>query len=139
MKKRILGLAFALALLACCLLPAFAALQSTNVYDANVYASTNSSGETTIHIGYVGYVNITTGATTTTKVEKRFLGLFWKKVDIGTTDNVWVDGFTGVNGSTTHTVQLPSHGKYRVTTDFDVYGVSGVTDHIERTEQFEWN
>lgn len=138
MKKSVLCFAVLLVLAVCSVLPVFAAMNYNNTNYANLYCNTTSGGETTVSLSYGGYDGITTGATVTTKIEKRFLGLFWKKIDIGTTNNEWVDEFVGAYGGTTHTVQLPSSGKYRVTAEFDVYG-NNPTDHIEKTVQFEWN
>ena len=101
-----------------------------NTASADTSANVSGTGLLTISNRFTGFPSITTHAVITTYVEKRFLGLFWIRVDIGQTDNEWVDiiyDFTYVGG---HTFQLTSTGTYRVTAVFNICGSGGPPDVI---------
>lgn len=101
-----------------------------NTATADTSASVSITGLLTISNRFTGFPSITTHAVITTYVEKRFLGLFWSRVDIGQTDNEWVDtiyDYTYVGG---HTFQLTSTGTYRVTAEYTIYGSGGDPDVI---------
>jgi hypothetical protein len=101
-----------------------------NTASADTSANVSGTGLLTISNRFTGFPSITTHAVITTYVEKRFLGLFWIRVDIGQTDNEWVDiiyDYTYVGG---HTFQLTSTGTYRVTAVFNIYGSGGPPDVI---------
>ena len=102
-----------------------------NVSTVTTNMSISNSGKMTITYKYSGAESITTKAVITTYIEKKFLGLFWKRVDIGTTDNKWVDTINDYMyvGSRTH--QLSSSGTYRVTVVYKIYGTGGSADEIE--------
>lgn len=102
-----------------------------NVSTVTTNMGINDSGKMTITYKYFGDASITTKAVITTYIEKKFLGLFWKRVDIGTTDNKWVDTINDYMyvGSRTH--QLSSSGTYRVTVVYKIYGSGGSADEIE--------
>jgi|LSQX01.3.fsa_nt_gb hypothetical protein len=101
-----------------------------NTASADTSANVSGTGLLTISNRFTGFPSITTHAVITTYVEKRFLGLFWIRVDIGQTDNEWVDiiyDYTYVGG---HTFQLTSTGTYRVTAVFNICGSGGPPDVI---------
>lgn len=91
----------------------------------------NSSGKMTISYQYSGYPSTTTKAVITTYIEKRTLGLFWKRVDIGTTNDQWVDTINDYRYTGSRTYQLSSSGTYRVTVVYKIYGSGGAADEIE--------
>ena len=93
--------------------------------------SINNSGKLTITYKYSGSPEITTKAVITTYVEKKFLGLFWRRVDIGTTDNKWVDTIYNYMYNGSRNYQLSSSGTYRVTIIYKIYGSGGAADEIE--------
>ena len=93
--------------------------------------SINDSGKMTISYNYSGSSSITTKAVITTYVEKKFLGLFWKRVDIGTTNDEWVDTIYDYVYAGTRSHQLSSSGTYRVTITYKIYGSGGSADEIE--------
>ena len=62
-----------------------------NTLSARTTISISSTGELSVVNAYHGYQGVTTRAVITTYVEKRVLGIFWTRVDIGTTDDQWVD------------------------------------------------
>ena len=67
-------------------------------------------------------------------VEKRVLGIFWSRIDIGTPNNVWTDAVNAYQYNNTFSTQLSSTGTYRVTVQFSVYGSGGSTDVIPKEE-----
>ena len=91
----------------------------------------NDSGIMTISYQYSGYPAATTKAVITTYIEKRTLGLFWSRVDIGTTGDEWVDTINDYRYTGSRTYQLPSSGTYRVTVVYKIYGSGGSADEIE--------
>ena len=101
-----------------------------NVGTVNSNMSISSSGKMTINYMYTGAPSTTTKAVITTYIEKRTLGLFWTRVDIGEPDNQWVDTIKDYSyyGSRTH--QLSSSGTYRVTITYKIYGTGGSADTI---------
>lgn len=118
--------------------PAKAAVQDeiapcyNNVVTTNSTVSISSSGVATITNMYNGFQNITTKAVITTYIEKKTLGIFWSRVDIGQTNDEWVDTIYNYKYSGSHSVQLPSTGTYRVTVEYVIYGSGGAADTITK-------
>ena len=102
-----------------------------NVSMATASIGINDSGKLSIAYNYSGDPSVTTKAVITTYIEKKFLGLFWKRVDIGKTDNQWVDTINDYRYAGSRTYQLSSSGTYRVTIIYKVYGSGGAADEIE--------
>lgn len=137
--KKWTALALAL-LLVCTALPSAYAAQSENeimpclnvAINVTSIANLSSTGLLTVTNTYSANDSQITRVVVTTYVEKRSLLLFWSRVDLGTTNDEWVD--YGVNGyfDKDHYVQLPSTGTYRVTATFDVYNGSTLLDSIEK-------
>lgn len=125
-------------LLLIAVVPANAAVQDevapcyNNVVTANSTVAISSSGIATITNMYNGFQNVTTKAVITTYIEKKTLGIFWSRVDIGQTDDEWVDTIYNYKYSGSHSVQLPSTGTYRVTVEYVIYGSGGVADTITK-------
>ena len=109
-----------------------------NTVTANSYFTISENGKATVNIQYEGVSGLTTGATITTKIQKRTLGLIWTKVDIGTEDNVWIDEATGFVYSNSHSVNLNSTGTYRAVVDFVIRGTGGADDEISQTSTCEY-
>ncbi len=101
-----------------------------NVSSATANASISDSGKLTITYNYSGSSSVTTKAVITTYIEKKFLGLFWKRVDIGTTDDQWVDTINNYRYTGSRTYQLSSTGTYRITVIYKIYGSGGAADEI---------
>lgn len=133
----IISVILALCLFVVPLSPVSAATEDTiiprfnNVGSVTTNMSISDSGKMSITYKYVGSSSVTTKAVITTYIEKRFLGLFWKRVDIGTTDNQWVDTINNYKYTGSRTYQLPSSGTYRVTIVYKIYGSGGSADEIE--------
>lgn len=103
-----------------------------NVNTATANLAITNSGKLTINYTYAGFSGVTTKAVITTYIEKKFLGLFWTRVDIGTTNDEWVDTIYDYRYTGSRTFQLSSSGTYRVTVNFKIYGSGGSADVIER-------
>lgn len=102
-----------------------------NVVTTDSTASISSSGKLTVRNSYDGEDGVTTKAIITTYVEKKVLGLFWTRVDIGTTDDEWVDTIYDHVYTGSHSIQLSSEGTYRITVKYVVYGTGGAADEID--------
>ena len=92
----------------------------------------SSSGLSEVSVSYYGIKNVTTKVAVTTYIQKRTLGLFWTKVDIGTANNQWVDTSTELSGYFIHKTQLKSKGTYRVVIKIVFSGSGGSDDIIEQ-------
>ncbi len=131
-------LTLSLAIIPICSVSASAAVPENEIMPLyNNTASTttnmniNSSGEMTIAYKYSGFSDITTKAVITTYIEKQTLWLFWSRVDIGTTNDEWVDTINDYRYTGIRTYQLPSSGTYRVTVVYKIYGSGGAADEIK--------
>ena len=101
-----------------------------NVSSASVNTVVNSNGTLTISYNYLGFSSTTSKAVITTYIEKQFLGIFWLRVDLGTTDDEWVQTVNSYKYTGTRTFSLPSTGTYRTTVIYKVYGTDGSSDEI---------
>ena len=142
MKEQIKKILVALLVLCLSIVPVFsvsaaAATQEevmplyNNTASVTTAMNINSSGKMTISYQYSGYPSTTTKAVITTYIEKKTLGLFWSRVDIGTTDDQWVDTINDYRYTGSRTYQLSSSGTYRVTVVYKIYGSGGAADEIE--------
>ena len=142
MKRKLL----ALVLMVMCLLTFFATTAAAavspneaimpcyeNVINVIPEFKLNSAGELCVKVAYYGNSTTFAQAKITVEIEKRFLGLFWRTVDIGYTDNLWVQYSTSCNGVFSNTFASDGKGTYRATIQLEFFGKNGVTDVIERT------
>lgn len=90
----------------------------------------NESGLMTIDYSIDGKPGLMTKAVITTNIEKRTLGLFWSKVDIGTRNNEWTDTTSSCLYTKKRTYQLSSSGTYRINVEIKVYGSGGTADTV---------
>lgn len=111
---------------------------NNNTISTNVSFVISDDGIATIILNYVGYQGTTTGATITTKLQKKFLLFFWQDVDIGTADNVWVDESSDYRYSTSHSIALSKKGTYRVQVEYQIRGTGGATDVITLEKEAEY-
>ena len=91
----------------------------------------DSNGVAHVTVSYTGYSNITTGATITTQLQKRFLGLFWTTVDIGMPDDMWIENPNEFHYYKYYSHQLSKKGTYRVEIHYTIYGTDGPADEVE--------
>ena len=139
MKRRILSMILLVVILSTLVVMAAAAvIPDAGImpcYNNTMMTSTNftisTAGKATITATYDGYYGITTGATVTSYIEKRTLGLFWTKVDIGEPNNEWVDTSTDYLDAFGHEFWLDSKGTYRATVVYEISGTGGATDVID--------
>lgn len=113
---------------------ASAATTYNNTNRANLYASVSSNGRLSASLSVLGIKGITTKIEVSLYVEKRILGLFWSRVDIGCDDNVWEDSTTNYYYNNTFSCDLSSTGTYRVTVTYTVSGTGGASDVITKTD-----
>ncbi len=104
------------------------------LYNNTSYASAgmniNNNGSMEITYDFSGLNSKTTKVVITTYIEKKTLGLFWKRVDIGTANNEWVDTVYGIEYTNVRRFQLSEKGTYRVKVVFKAYGTGGAADEI---------
>ncbi len=90
----------------------------------------SETGETSTEVGYMGLLNITTGAKITTTLQKAIGDDEWEDIII------WTDEVSGRRFSTTHTYSLAEHATYRIVAEYAIYGSGGeadvITDTIEK-------
>ena len=110
-----------------------AATTYNNATDADLSASISSNGLLNVSLSVMGIKGITTRIETALYVEKRILGLFWKRVNIGCTDNVWYDSTTNIYYNSVFSHSLSSGGTYRITVTYTVSGSGGASDIITMT------
>lgn len=103
-----------------------------NVDSTRSVASISSTGKLTITNSYSASASVFSRAVITTYVERKTLGLFWTRVDIGQTDDEWVDTIYTNVYSGTHSHQLEKTGTYRVTVEYVIYGSGGAADTITK-------
>lgn len=108
-------------------------LMSNNYSITSTTFTISSGGKATVSVGYTGYKGITTHAKITTYVERKSLGLFWTRVDIGTSNNEWIDNPKEYQFSTSHSVVLSKTGQYRTVVIYTIYGFGGAADVVSRT------
>ena len=136
MKKRIMPFLLLVLILGTLISTAMASdYEIMPCYNNTMGTSTNfvisSTGEAEISITYDAYQDYFTSATITSYIEKRTLGLFWTRVDIGQPNNEWVDTSTRYYNAFGHTIQLPSTGTYRATVVYEINGTGGAADVID--------
>lgn len=75
----------------------------------------------------------------TVQIQKRFLGLFWKTVDIGFTNDEWVAYSTDVNGCFSTSFAVDGKGTYRANVTLEIRGINGTADVIEDTLEYKYS
>lgn len=78
-------------------------------------------------VEYNAKSNVFSYATVTVKIQKRFLGVFWSKVD------EWTETSYSVNGYIENSTALEKTGTYRAVFTVEIYGKDGSVDTIEDT------
>lgn len=101
-----------------------------NTSTAYCTMSIDDAGEMTISYRVYGYASSTTKIVINTYIEKKVLGLFWSRVDIGEANDEWIDTINKTSYIGSRSYQLSSTGKYRVNVTYTVYGTGGSADVI---------
>ena len=110
----------------------------SNVNSANVSFAITETGLAAVDVSYFGKPGITTQVKSEIYLQKKVLGLFWQKVNIGTTDNVWIDYSTNCDGGFFHSFQLSDTGTYRAVVEITFSGTGGTPDVISDKYQDNW-
>ena len=137
--RRVLTFLIVIVALANLIFPVYAAGEVaprySNLISAKTTATVSSSGLLVVRHRLEGIQGVTIRTDVTTYVEKKTLGLFWTRVDIGTEDNVWNIHIGSYVYDGTRQCQLSSTGTYRITSTYAVKGASGSTETITSTYQ----
>ena len=105
-----------------------------NVIRVNYDFDIDSNGRAVVSVSYIGYSGMT-GATITSKIQKKQTNGTWVDVDIDTANNEWVDTSSNITFTTSHSVTV-SRGTYRALIDYEIRGskpTDTISDIIERT------
>lgn len=88
------------------------------------------SDPNTAHVGvtYNAYPDNFLEAKVTVQIQKKFLGLFWKTVNIGYPNNEWIDYSTSVNGYFYNSFTIDGKGTYRANFTVEIRGLDGTVD-----------
>jgi len=141
-RKKLLLLTLAIFILSIAIVPVYAVNDEIAPYFNNTATTTtgfdiDESGIAWVSAMYNGYTGITTGATITIKLEKKFLW-WWNDVDNGWPDNTYVVEFTDVDNFVNYSLQLSKTGTYRATVVYTIYGTAGDPDVITYTGECEY-
>ena len=105
-------------------------------YNSGAYAYTqsdiNSDGVLQVTLIARGEKGITTRIEVELYVEKRVLGIFWTRVNIGTTNNIWTSSVNSWQYNNAFSTQLNTSGTYRVTSIFKMLDANGSTEEITK-------
>lgn len=138
MKRRIISLMLLFVVVSSVFIVANASTimpRLNNTFSTSTNFTISSSGNACISTTYNGYKGITTGATITSYIEKRTLGIFWTKVDIGQPNNEWIDTCNDYLGAFSHNYQLENTGTYRAIVTYEIRGTGGATDVINYEQE----
>lgn len=143
MKRRLISLILLVVILSgLAITTAAAVIENDTVmpcYNNTASTSTNftigTTGKATISAVYNAYQSRFTSATITSYIEKRTLGIFWTKVDIGEPNNEWVDTSTDYADAFGHEFWLEDKGTYRATVVYEISGTGGATDVIDYEQE----
>ena len=137
MVKRVSVFALALLTFVMGVVVPYRRAEAATTYNNATYTSAicniDSSGHLDVGLTVSGIKGITTKISVELYVEKRILGVFWSRVNIGYPNNTWTDSNTGINYNNTFSTNLSSNGTYRVTVTFIVSGSGGSDDTIVQT------
>lgn len=101
-----------------------------NVASVSTNFIIQSDGKAVVALGFTGYDEYTTGATITSKIQKKILW-WWSDVDGAS----WNDEVVGDYYNIVHSFQLSSNGTYQLVYEYRISGNAGETDVISNTIQ----
>ena len=108
----------------------------SNVNACSLSFIISDNGLAQVKVSYEGRVGYMTQVRSEIYLQKRVLGIFWKKVDIGVTDNVWVDTSTEDMYCFTHAAQLQDTGTYRAVFNVTFSGTGGADDEVNEKIEY---
>lgn len=80
------------------------------------------SNSGTAYVSYLVSTRSANGVTVKVSIERQTLGLFWKKVDINTSGDIWTDRTTEKYLEKSHSVKISGNGDYRVVLEITANG-----------------
>ena len=111
----------------------------TNCNKCSLSFTVSDPGEAHVGITYNAKSDVFSEARVTVKIQKKFLGLFWKTVDIGLTNNEWTDSSTNINGYFYNSFDVDGTGTYRAIFTVQIIGTDGSVDLIEETIESKYS
>ena len=107
-------------------------------YDASMAFVVIDPGVANFMVSYNGNPNTFMVAKLTVTFEKRFLGVFWRTVDIGWENNEWVGRNADLQGDFYDNVTLDGTGTYRANFKLEIMGADS-SDVIEESIVCNYN
>lgn len=104
-------------------------------YDFSMSFVVIEPGVANFMVSYNGKPDTFMVAKLTVTFEKRFLGVFWRTVDIGTENNEWVGYNADMQGEFYDYVTLDGDGTYRANFKLEIMGADS-SDVIEKTMEY---
>lgn len=96
-------------------------------------------GEALVDITYEAKGDVFREARATVKIQKRFLGIFWKTVDIGLPNNEWTATSNDIDGCFYNSFDVDGTGTYRAIFTVEIIGIDGSVDLIEDTIESKYS
>ncbi len=111
----------------------------TNCNQCSFVFNVLDPGEAHINVSYVAESSVFVQAKSTVKIQKKFWGLFWTTVDIGTTNDEWIEYCTDVYGDLYNYFPVDGTGTYRAVFKLEITGTDGSVDVIEDTIEYKYS
>lgn len=108
-----------------------------NTYNASMSFVVVDPGVADFVVSYIANPDTFMVAKLTVTFEKRYLGVFWRTVDIGTENNEWVDYCCDLRGDFIGNVTMDGTGTYRANFQLVVYSAE-TADVIEKTMSYQY-
>ena len=108
-----------------------------NTHTASMSFVVVDPGVANFVVSYIADPDTFAIAKLTVTFEKRYLGVFWRTVDIGTENNEWVDYCGDQRGDFIGNVTLDGTGTYRANFQLIVYSAE-TADVIEKTMSYQY-
>lgn len=103
-----------------------------NTLSTDVSFPISNSGIATVRIKVSGYSGVTKKIKTTSYIERKYLGLFWIKVNNGLPSDEWIDSSSNYLLNVSHSLQLGKSGEYRAVVKFVISGSGGTDDTFKQ-------
>lgn len=110
-----------------------------NVISTGTAFTITDTGLACASVNYNGIQGVTTRVMCKIYLEKKVLGLFWTRVDLGNTNDEWIDTSTEVADRFSHTIQLSSTGTYRAVFNIVVGGTNGGSDVVDEIIEVKYS
>lgn len=104
-----------------------------NVSSCQNNFSITANGSASVSVVYYGNSATFSSIRVSVVVQKRVLGIFWSKIDIGDAGEEWVATSGNLSGLLSKTFSIEDTGTYRAKFVVDVTSTSGSVETIEET------